>query len=67
MTIWIEIAKFLAGVVTGDLIAHTSLLASNVEPKLLGMHFTHSRNKLIIIADLAVILLLAYIGWFSGW
>ncbi len=73
MTIWIEIAKFLAGFVASDLFAHATFLVSKVEPKVIGIKFTNNKNKAIIAVDLAVLSLflavlslLVYISWFSG-
>ena len=67
MTFWVEIATFLAGFVASDLIAHASFLASRIEPKVIGIHFTRNKNKAIIVFDLIALPLLVYIGWFGGW
>lgn len=67
MAFWIEIAKFLAGFVASDMIAHASFLASKVEPKALGIHFTNRKNKAIVVLDLILLVLFVYVGWLSGW
>ncbi|TAL46997.1 hypothetical protein EPN87_03880 [archaeon] len=67
MALWLEVAKFAAGFVASDLFAHATFLVSNVEPKVIGIHFTHAKNKAIIAGDMVALLLLVYIAWFSGW
>ncbi len=64
MTEWIEVAKFAAGVLAWDAFVHASFLKANLEPKLLGMHFTRSFNKMAVVVNLTVALALIYISWF---
>lgn len=66
MAFWIEIAKLLAGVALWDFVAHLIFIASKVEPKLLGIHFTDKHNKIAAVIQLVIAALLIYLGWFSG-
>lgn len=62
----IEVAKFLAGVLAWDAFVHLSFLRAGIEPKLLGIHFTHRFNKMAIVLNSVIALALIYISWFRG-
>ena len=66
MVEWIEVAKFLAGVLAWDAFVHLSFLKAGIEPKLLGMHFTHRFNKIAVVLNLVIAVALIYISWFRG-
>lgn len=66
MAEWIELAKFVAGVLAWDAFVHASFLNAKIEPKLLGMHFTNRFNKIAVVLNLIIALVLIYLSWFRG-
>ena len=66
MTAWVEVAKFLSGVLAWDIFVHASFLAANIEPRLLGVKWNHGINKAAIVFNFIVFVALVYFAWFRA-